>query len=284
MLRRAVVVVLAAVGAAGLLAPSAAAQAEFQVEIDARGLAARLFSVYPMTGFLDSAVVQTVTLPSGVDHRIWTYSPAADFMFRVDGAGNIDYPAEFEHFLDGDGTNRLTLVGLPVTVDARYLPGLGVLPVQAGNTRDDFISHETVRLLPSTVYYWQQGSGRTVNFRAALRRDGTWWYDARFDGYMAGRGTGTLTFYGYPLIVDARAAGGTGVLVHPVAGLAFDTSGVQTVVLLPADPYHLQVRAGVVAEPDFRLDDNGVFSFDAGAPFALDTFDGLTRLTVTGPI
>jgi hypothetical protein len=273
-----------AVGAVAAGAPPAAATQTHQIEIDGSALFSRHFVVSGVTGWLAADQVQTVTVEEGRRYQIRAGAELADFTFSVDSAGRIGYESYAEPYLDGADTSRLTLVGVDTTIDARYLSGSGVLLAHVPPDNQDWLRYRTVRLLPSPVYTWQQGSGVVVNVRAALRRDGTWTYDEDYAGYMGGDGTRTLTFYGYPLLVDARAAGGTGVAVHNVWGLGFSPSGVQTAVLLPASTFVLQIRGGELSRGVFAMTDDGELTYDAALPFAVDRFDGMRRLTVTTPL
>jgi hypothetical protein len=212
-----------------MTSPSIRARSPVAAELDGCGLSglglaafSRFFQVYGgVTGWLDANQVKTITLEEGrSSYRIYAAASPADFAFSVDSAGHIRYAAEHETFLGGAGSDTLVLEGLDATVDARYLSGSGVLIAGVPPDNDDWLRHETVRLLPAPVYAFQQGSGVLVNFRTAPRRDGTWSYDPRFDlgqaGYVAGNGTATLTVHGFVLLVDGRAGSGTGILVHHV--------------------------------------------------------------------
>jgi len=284
----ALVTTLAGLGLTAVVTPPAQAATTHQVRIDGSPLFSRSFQVVGVTGWLDANQVQTVTLEEGRDYRIYAAASAADFTFGVDAAGHVRYAAAHETFLGGAGTDTLVLEGLEVTFDARYLSGLGVLIAGVPAFPEDWLRHETVRLLPAPVYAFQQGSGVIVNFRTALRRDGTWSYDPRFDlgqgGYVTGNGTDTLTLHGFVLLIDARAGGGDGVLLYEVAGLEFSYSGVQTAVVLPADVFLLQVHAGQISRARFAIDDRGEIIFGADMPLAVDRYDGVRRLTVTEPL
>ena len=281
--------ILTIVSSGPAIRPATAAPAvnTHQVEIDGSPLFTPGFLVQGVTGWLNGRQIQTVSLQENRQYYIQTGVSAVYGVFWGDAAGDIAYEPAAEPYFDGAGTPRLTLVGVQVTVDARYLSGIGLL--LASSAVQEWISYRTIRLLPQPYLYWQQGSGIVVNFRTALRPDGTWSYDTRFDldhnGYVRGNGTSTLTFYGYPLLVDARSAGGTGVLVHSVAGLQFTPSAVQTVVVLPTSRFYLQIASGpVVSDAPFALEDNGQITFDPSLPYRVDSFQGMRRLTVTGPL
>jgi hypothetical protein len=284
----ALVATMAVLGFTAIATPPAqAATTTHQVRIDGSALFSRFFYVYGVTGWLDAHQVQTVTLDEGRNYQVAAGASPADFTFSVDSAGHVQYAAEDGTFLAGAGSDTLLLEGLDATVDARYLSGSGVLIANVPPNNDDWLQYKTVRLLPAPIYTFQQGSGVVVNFHTALRRDGTWSYDPRYDieqgGYVAGNGTSTLVLHGFVLLVDGRSAGGTGILVQSVWGLPFSFSGVQTVVLLPAG-FGLQVRGGDVPRARFAMDDRGEITFDPTMPLAVDRYDGVRRLTVTAPL
>jgi hypothetical protein len=264
--------------------------ATFPISIDATHLFYRYFIVPGVTSnWVDSRVVQSFNLAPGEYSFQIASGYYADFTFRVTTTGTIDYDVAYNGFLSGRDTSTLTIDGLLVTLDARYLSGSGVLLV-APLTNDDWITYRTIRLVPASYYSVQQGSGVVTNFNVKLGVDGHWAYAAAYDlgagGFLSGAGTSTLTFYGYPLLVDARASGGVGVTVQTIWGMPFSTTGVEYACLLPARYFALQVRSGVVSSASFSLAPNGTFSIDpsATALLSLDTFRGLRRLNVIAPL
>ena len=272
-------------GSVALAAPST-----FPISIDATRLFYRYFVIPGVTSnWVDSRTVQTFSLAPGQYSFQVASGYYADFTFRVSSTGQIDYDPAFNGFLSGRGSATLGIDGLVVTIDARYLSGSGVLLV-APLTNDDWISYRTVRLVPASYYSFQQGSGVVTSFSVKLGIDGHWTYSGAFDigsgGFLSGTGTATLTLFGYPLLVDARAAGGTGVTVQTIWGMPFSLTSVEYVCLLPAQYFALQVRSGVVSPASFALGTNGVFAIDPSATslLALDTFNGLRRLRVTTPL
>lgn len=284
MKKRLLAVLVGALTGLGLATPVAHAATTHQVRIDGSPLFSRFFHVFGVTGWLDANQVQTVTLEEGRTYQIATAATPASFTFWVNPKGQVRYAAENETFLGGDGSDTLVLDGLDVTVDARYLSGSGVLISHVPPNAEDWLQHETVRLLPAPVYTFQQGSGVVVNFRTALGKDGKWYYPDTYEAYVDGNGTSTLTLYGFVLLVDGRAGGGTGIGVHFVWGLPFSFSGVQTAVLLPAGVFALRVRGGEPTDARFAMDDHGEITFDPALPLAVDRYDGVRRLTVTAPL
>ncbi|HEY1296214.1 MAG TPA: hypothetical protein VGJ60_24310 [Chloroflexota bacterium] len=273
-----------ALGAALTGSVAHASSTTFPVSIDATQLMYRFFVIPGVTsGWTDSRTVQTFNLAPGQYAFQIASGYYADFTFTVTATGGVDYSTSFNGFLSGRGTTTLRIDGLLVTLDARYLSGSGVLLV-APHTNDDWISYKAVRMVPASYYSVQQGSGEVANFSFKLGVDGKWSYTTALDvvsgGFLAGNGTSTLTFFGYPLLVDARAAGGTGVTVQPIWGMPFSTTSVEYACLLPAQSFALQVRSGVVSTATFSLSPTGEFAVSplSTSLIALDKFNGLTRV------
>jgi len=260
----------------------------FPVKIDATPLVYRYFVIPGVTSnWVDSRTVQSFDLAPGVYSFQIASGYYADFTFRVTPLGTIDYDVAHNGFLSGRNTSTLTIAGLSVTLDARYLSGSGVLLVIPTT---DWITFATCRMVPASYYSVQQGSGVVADFNFQLDVNGHWQYKAPYDvlngGFLAGAGSSTLGFYGYPLLVDARAAGGTGVTVQTIWGMPFSTTSVEAANLLPAQYFALQVRSGIVSQATFSLSQKGVFTIDSGAMslLSLDTFHGLQRMNVIAPL
>lgn len=172
-----------------------------------------------------------------------------------------------------------------MTLDARYLTGLGI--IWANIPQTGWMQLRSCRLLPFSHYDVQQGSGVVCDIKFALDGAGRFRYAPALGhaagGPLKGDGTTRLEFLGFPLIVDARRAGGAGVMVHPIAwGVPFAYSGVVCLVMLPARFFRLQFESGIVTEDGFDLSPAGEFTLTDVPPpnLSLDTFHGLARLTV----
>jgi hypothetical protein len=293
VLRGAAVLAAGALGAslAGVGSSVAlASPATFPIKIDATHLVYRNFVIPGVTSnWVDSRTVQLFNLAAGEYSFQIASGYYADFTFRVTALGTIDFNVAYNGFLSGRNSSTLTIDGLSVTLDARYLSGSGVLLV-VPSTNDDWITYKTCRMLPASYYSVQQGSGVVANFYFKLGVDGHWSYDPALDlstgGFLAGAGTSTLAFYGYPLLVDARAAGGTGVTVQTIWGMPFSATSVEFANLLPAQYFALQVRPGIVSSASFSLSPNGMFTVASTATslLSLNTFHGLRRLNVIAPL
>lgn len=270
----------------------------FPINVDATGLVYKLFIIpEKQTGWIDSRAVQTLMLEPGSYSFQIASGYYADFTFNVTPDGKVEYPQSLDvnapsgqagqkGFLAGRGTSTLKIVGMTVTLDARYLAGSGILLVIA---HPDWMTYKTCQMVPASFYAVQQSPGAVADFRFKLGADGNFSYEADFDlsrnGFLAGNGTSKLEFLGYPLLVDARAAGGAGVGIRPV-GTPVTPTGVQFANLLPASGFTLQIKSGPSAIPAFNLDAQGNFSFDSSSAkyFRLESFHGLTLLKVIAPL
>ncbi len=259
----------------------------FTLEIDATELVYRLFIIPGVTPtWVDSRTVQSLTFQPGTYRFQIASGYYADFTFEVGADGKLAYASTFDGFLAGRGTNRLTIRGFAVTLDARYLSGDGILLVTPSS---DWIRYQTVRMVPASSYSVQQGAGQVARFVFRLDANGDFQYDqARFGGFLRGAGSSTLEFLGYPVLVDARASGGDGLTIVPVRNLPFTAASVQCANLLPADGYRLLVRSGVVSDAGFSVGETGGFTPQGALASHLAAtpggFNGLTLLQVESPI
>jgi hypothetical protein len=268
----------------------------FSIQIDTTQLFYRFFIIPGITpNWVDSRVVQTLNLEPGKYSFMVASAVFADFSFTITSDGKVSYENAFDSFLSGRGTSVLTIVGLEVTLDARYLSGAGVLLV-CPLTNDDWIRNRTIRLVPAS-YQVQQGSAVACDFVFALKPDGTFSYDSSMDlavgGFLNGNGTTKLEFYGYPILVDSRISidaqasdpePAWGVIVQPIWDMPFSKTGIQYTDLLPAKGFQIQNKSAILSTAIFDLSTNGTLSFDPSLPLKVDTFKGLNRLTVTGAL
>jgi hypothetical protein len=269
----------------------------FPIRIDATKLFYRFFIIPGVTPtFIDSRTVQTLDLEPGDYGFQFDSGFFADFAFTVTPEGTIGYDAVFDTLLSGRDTSELDIVGLDVAIDARYVSGSGVLLV-GPFTNEDWISRRTIRLVPASSYRVQQGSGVVCDFTFALNADGTFSYDPRFSaaagGFLNGAGTPHLEFYGFPVLIDSRISidaqaadpePAWGVTIQPIWGMPFAKTGVLFANLLPAKGFQLQNKSAIVSTAIFDLSTEGNISFASTLPLKVDTFNGLSRLTVTGAL
>lgn len=177
----------------------------FPIQIDATQLVYRDFFIPTITNhFINSRIVQTLSLHPGTYNFQVGSGYVADFTFSVTAQGTVDYDASFDTFLTGRGSSTLKILGFQVTLDARYLSGLGVLLV-VPHTAEDFITFKTCRMVPASFYSVQQGSGEVASFTFKLGLDGNFSFDqSKFGGFLGGNGTSTLEFFGYPVICQIK--------------------------------------------------------------------------------
>src|SRR5262245_50617885 len=240
-------------------------------------------SIYlPSTGEIplsrDPAAPTVVDLVAGA-HQPYTGSAnPCTFTFTVTPAATVVIAPEFGTFLKAEGS-RLTFLGLPVTIDARYLSGGIYMFVLGGNFFGDFIVYQRCRLLPNQYgYAVEQGAAIPAVSGGVLGNDGHWSYDPKYDihnnGFLAGRGTSTIQFLGYPCIIDARRSGGSVLDVSPLVADR-PTSMVQLLNLLPPQApggFELIVSSAVrQPEATFTLTADGTF-VAVGSAVTIDRF------------
>jgi hypothetical protein len=262
----------------------------FPITIDATQLCNKYLLIYGdgqiQVDWFDSTVTQTFPLLPG-DYKFQTGSGSfADFHFTVTSKGLVEYKKSFDKFIEGRGTSKLTLKGLKVTLDARYISST-VLYLIEMYQMSDHITNTTWNMLPAE-YSLVVGSGQRANFNFLLKGDGTFAYDKAYEckpngsgGFLRGRGTSKLEFLGYPVLVDARAAGGDGVGFQNL-GLEFSPSAVQFANLLPASNYDVWYKSS--GEPAvFHLELNGKISLPTEVQppiIQVEKFHNLTLLVI----
>jgi hypothetical protein len=176
---------------------------------------------------VDATTIRTVMLEPGKNYQFQIQSGIlSDWTFHIDQNGKIQYDDLFDvpngGFLEGRGTTKLTIVGYLVSFDATGLSGGGVTLGLKG-PKFGAIGLKTFRLLPQEQYYVEQGSASGEGFVFALSlpklkgkvklKGGLFSYDSAFDicnnprGFLAGNGTNHLQFLGYPIFINACAAG-----------------------------------------------------------------------------
>jgi hypothetical protein len=235
--------------------------------------------------WLNARAVQTLQLRPGA--YLFRVGPTADFTFAVTPAGTVDYQVSFQAFLSGGGTSTLTIAGFPVTLDARRLSGAGIQ--LAGPPGQDWITYQRVRMVPATSYQVRQGCA-PASFAFALGLDGKLSYDPNLDlgagGFLHGNGTTTLEFLGYPLYVDARAAGGTGIAIWPIHEMPLNTSHEVFAHLLPAPDLALQINPGKPTRATFSISTNGTVNLNSAQAhqLRLDKINDLIKITVRTPL
>ena len=255
------------------------------IEIDATHLVYKLFQIpRAITQWVSSGKFDLA--PKEYNFQ-FASGYSADFTFKVKSDGTVDYDQKFAAFLQGRGTSKLTINGLPVTLDARYLSGSGVV---LGVPDPKWITYQKCFMVPASHYQVQQGSGEVTSFGFKLGLDGKFSFDPKYDlsngGFLRGNHGDTLEFLGYPLIVDARAAGGAGIMIQPIGEMPFSRTSVEFANLLPAPSFALQINSGVVSNAVFSLAPDGKFHFDSAlAPYLeLGKFHGLTLLKAKGAL
>jgi hypothetical protein len=211
------------------------------------------------------------------------------FTFTLSSAGVISLSEGASSYVTVEGT-KIIVRGFEVTVDARYITGQ--VNWNTNQTKRPPIVLQTSRMIPMTGYRIAMQDNCSFDF--TIDQYGLFQYDSSYNylpasllqkqasGFLQGQGTATLVLLGYPLLIDARHAGGTGVGISQCGPQKFTTNGVVLANLLPYTNFELDFGSGLSSLASFVMDTTGSFTAKNELPyqFAFDKFDGVSRLTV----
>ncbi|MFD0507027.1 Ig-like domain-containing protein [Streptomyces chiangmaiensis] len=213
--------------------------------------------------------------PRGQTHQL-TLMPAANYgfqsgsgivgnwLFDVKPDGNVDYNPEFDEFLDGRGSSRLTVLGRLVDVDGIALSH-DLIPMNLAGNAGPLPRSQVHRLtlMPAANYGFQPGSGIVGNWLFDVKPDGKVDYKPEFDQFLNGRDTQTLVLRGYAVSIDATHADSDLVGIANLEVSAQSPRGLSA-VLLPAKGYLPRTANGIFATA-FNLEPDGTISFSPSA-------------------
>ncbi|MEV4319480.1 RNA polymerase sigma factor [Actinocrispum sp. NPDC049592] len=137
----------------------------------------------------------TFKLLPGQHQVVTTGSPGVPFAITPDG--HVDYAAEQDRVLDGQGTSTLTLRGLPVTLNTTDLDDgnttIGGINFKAPGTSRVF------QLLPGAHQFL---SYTNIQLPFVVSPEGTVGYRADLQGTLTGSGTRTLAVHGVAVTLN----------------------------------------------------------------------------------
>jgi uncharacterized protein YjdB len=215
----------------------------YPITLDASALSAPTTSVGGVTSFPTNTVPTLRLLPNipgvPIGSGLSTYTlDAADgrTLFIVQDGGVLEYPSRVDPVQTGRGTDRLTVSGYPITLDASALsaPTTSVGGVTSFPTN----TVPTLRLLPNisgvpigsglSTYTLDAADGRTLFI---VQDGGVLDYPNHVDPVQIGRGSNRLTITGAAINIDATSLSMSNFSIGGIA--TFSTSSVQRVVFLP---------------------------------------------------
>ncbi|MFZ3493297.1 Ig-like domain-containing protein [Streptomyces sp. 5.8] len=239
-------------------------------------------------GLVDGAAVPPpeVPLPAGTGYRLGLGDgTTSGVAFDVREDGTLDFAPEHDTFLDGRGGHRLTVRGVPVTLDARALdhpltPGLpGGVPLAPDRV------HE-LRLLPAATYRLRVEAGiadGSLDFSVTPDGRVELALETEAAGVAEAAGS-TLTVQGRTVTVDGRSLshGLLPVGVPDVGrGTFLSPSTVHRLTLLPAAGYVFHAAPGLAADFSYTVSADGTVDYDASCDRFL-TGRGTHTLVVGG--
>jgi hypothetical protein len=263
----------------------------YPITVDATRLTADLFRLRGVAApFLNAEIPQTIWLiPSAsyvFDQAASGIGPSASFVFGVAADGTIAYDTSAEGFLDGMGSDTLTVVGYPITVDAT---GLTADLFRLRGVAAPFLNAEIpqpIRLIPSAFYVFDQagtGIGPSASFVFGVAADGTITYAAAAEGFLDGKGSPLLKVSGYRVTIAACPLTSAKFRVRGVIKEALDAEMAQYLHVVPGSYVFDQIALGIgpIAAFMFDVDENGNISYDNRKEGFLDG-RGTSTLMVAG--
>ena len=235
------------------------------ITIDATALSPQATAVQGVGGF-PQAVPTQFMLDAGV-YRLGAGNNTFDF--EVTSSGTVNYDPALEDFLDGAGTNRLTVLGFTITIDTTALSPQGTKIFGIGPF--DWDTPTEFTLIPGP--YSLQVSNNSFIFHVTA--SGTVDYDPALEGFLGGAGTNRLTVLGFTITIDTTALSPQGTKIFGIGPFDWDTPTEFT--LIPG-PYSLQVSNNSFI---FHVTASGTVDYDPALEGFLDGA-GTDTLTVHG--
>ncbi|MFD9323385.1 hypothetical protein ACFWDQ_38045, partial [Streptomyces sp. NPDC060053] len=238
------------------------------IEIDTSRLTSPRFTVPEAgTGVLDGSATPppTVSLPAGTGfHLRQDGLPAADFVFTVRADGTVDFDPALDAFLSGRGSRRLTVLGLPVTLDTTVLGHVLVLNA-GGVTLQAGVQQLT--LLPGSGYRLTLPSV-TAGLVFGLTPDGAVVIDAETSRFATASGP-TLSVQGFTITVDGHELSGGLFAMHSGSDLTNDAP--HPLHLIPGTGYGFQAgKGGPVGSFRYGIELDGTITLQTNTGIPLD--------------
>lgn len=204
--------------------------------------------------------------------------------------GIINYDHSLNAIICGRGSDTLTLKGVNITIDARYIIGSGVMLSSVWDNFRTIVKGNFLPNLPQHKYVFIVGSGLIADFQFNISIDGRVMFDmACYNKYVSGNDTNYLVLGGYPLLIDARKAPSSSFEIFGTEGNTMidnhNPSSVSKVVVGNFMPLPLNIKNylyGLKLDKNgyltgFHIDSNGLISLDKG--FHYDVYNGIPRIT-----
>lgn len=260
--------ILAAIALAVSLCGTEAFAAE--IEIDATALSASTFNIdFGASGGGPTNAIATLDLSPGVHLFAAPASGSKSFLFTVTNAGRIDLSGSgTDDYVTGQDSNRLTVSGLPMSVDATSLSAIDFSLDVGAAAVEPTSAIANLQLLPGDYIFQVPHGNPTTAFQFAFPKTGVVDYDTSLNSYVSGRGTDTLTVTGFAVTFDATALSAGAFNVNFGKAGSGSTDEPEELRLIPGDyVFHSPASHGSAKFP-FEILSDGSFDFDS----SLDAF------------
>jgi hypothetical protein len=237
------------------------------------------------TDWFDNGV-NTFDLPNGSYTIIVQSANFSAVVFTVSG-GIINYDTDLDAIVSGRETNTLVLIGVFLTIDARYLIGQGVM---LGNVWKDFRALVTGFFLPNHplhTYSFIVASSVVADINFRIDISGKIFFNEKYNKCASGNDSDTLNLFGYPVLIDGRNSS-IFADANPIFSMVdnHNPSSVTNVVLGNYLPLREDICDGFYLlkmvndkQKGFHINNEGIITLHSSI-FNQDVFNGIRRVTI----
>jgi hypothetical protein len=147
-----------------------------------------------------------------------------------------------------------------IRIDTRRLSYTRFLIPGVTTAEVDGATAPELSLEPGT-HHFQQQSGLFADFDFRVTSDGRFDYDTRYDGFLSGRGSATLTIRGHSLTLDGTRLS-HGLLPTVFGAETLPPDRVHQLTLVPSERYMFVTASGVLADFAVGVTPEGAITLD----------------------
>jgi hypothetical protein len=223
--------------------------------------------------------VQSLNLSAGSYTLADAENPVASITFGVDANGVVSYDSSESSVLSGTGTNTLTVIGCPISINAKAL-SIGAVGIDYNTP--DLATATTINatVLPGTGLFLYDAVNTSAQVTFDVAPNSTISYPASENSLLSGSGTSSLTVLGCPISINAKA------LSIGAVGIDYNTPNLATATtinatVLPGMGLVLYDAVNTSAQVTFDVAPNSTITYPASENSLLSG-SGTSTLTVLG--